>query len=211
VLRGVGAVCLTSTLAACTVPGQGPPPDLFRLTPKSTFDEDLPSVDWQLVIETPVAPAVLGGPRIVLTRAGTKVEYYARSNWTDRAPDMIHTLVIESFQNSGRIVAVGRANSGLRSDYLLKLGLRELEARYPVSGPPSVHVRLNALLVDMPERQVIGHAEFESDIPAAVDSMPVIVEAFDEALGKVLKRLVKFTLVTAEQDWQVERRERRRS
>ena len=87
------------TLAGCelTVPGQGPPPALYRLTPKSTFSEGLPVVDWQLVLEPPVADAGLSTTRVALQRSPTQLEYYARSRWTDRAPLMVQTLMIESF------------------------------------------------------------------------------------------------------------------
>ena len=37
----------------------------------------------------------------------------------------LQTLIIESFENSGRIVAVGRESVGLRADFTLKTELRE--------------------------------------------------------------------------------------
>ena len=43
--------------ASCALPGAGEPPQLYTLTPKSTFDASLPRVDWQLVVERPVASA----------------------------------------------------------------------------------------------------------------------------------------------------------
>jgi ABC-type uncharacterized transport system auxiliary subunit len=59
-LRAAGmAVVIAATLAGCTgmLPGQGPPADVYTLTPKSTFARDLPRVDWQLVVEEPLAAA----------------------------------------------------------------------------------------------------------------------------------------------------------
>ena len=52
-LVGFGAI------AGCAVqlPGSGEPAQLYVLTPKSTYPEDLIEVDWQLLIETPLAPA----------------------------------------------------------------------------------------------------------------------------------------------------------
>src|SRR3546814_9432834 len=96
------------------VPGQGPPPQLFRLTPKSTFRENLPQAEWQLVLEPPVADAGLNTTRIALQRSPTQIQYYARSGWADRAPLMMQTLMIESFENSRKIVSVGRESIGLR-------------------------------------------------------------------------------------------------
>ena len=108
-LRTALTLPLAALATACelAVPGQGPPPVLYRLTPKSTFSEDLPRVDWQLILEVPVADAGLNTTRVALLQTPTQLEYYARSSWTDRAPLMVQTLMIESFENSGRIVSRG--------------------------------------------------------------------------------------------------------
>ncbi len=190
-----------ATLASgCTgvLPGAGPPPRLFRLTPKSTFPGDLEPVDWQLVIETPLAPAGLDTTRIALQRASVELEYYARANWTDVAPTMIQTLVVESFENSGKIVAVGRESLGLRADFVLKLELREFQSDYSGGLVPDAHVRLNAKLVKMPQRTIVGSQSFEAKVSATADRIEDIVAAFDNALGKSLKELVLWTLQTGQ-------------
>ncbi len=187
-------------LAGCqvAVPGQGPPPELYRLTPKSSFREDLPTVDWQLVLETPQANAGIDTTRIALQRAPLQIEYYARAQWSDRAPQMVQTLMIESFENSKRIVAVGRDVVGLRADFVLKSELREFQTEYFQPGPPRSHVAIAARLVQMPRRAIIGTETFEASEPAAADSVPAVIEAFDESLGKVLRRLVEWTLQTGQ-------------
>ena len=183
-------------LAACSgiVPGQTPPPTLYRLTPKSTFREDLPPVDWQLVLETPVANAALNTTRIALMRNALQVEYYARSSWTDRAPLMIQTLMIESFENSDRIVSVGREGGGLRADFILKSELRELQAEYGKGGAPEAHVALNVKMVAMPLRDIIASESFGTRVAAGADRMDDVVLAFDEALGKVLRDIVEWSI-----------------
>jgi len=199
-LRGVSALSATTLLCACglTLPGQGPPPRLFRLTPKNTFAPDLPTVDWQLIIEEPLAPTGLNTARIALHRKIVELEYYALAGWTDRAPAMIQTLVVESFENSSKILAVGRKSLGLRSDFVLKLELREFQAEYNGDGPPDAHVRINAKLVRMPQRAIIGSQRFEASIKASADNLDDIALAFDEALGKTLKELVGWTLLTGQ-------------
>mgnify|MGYP002622616687 FL=1 len=180
------------------VPGQGPPPELYRLTPKSSFPEDLPSVDWQLVLETPQANAGIDTTRIALQRAPLQIEYYARAQWSDRAPRMIQSLMIESFENSKRIISVGRDTVGLRADFILKTELREFQAEYFEPGPPRSHVTIAARLVQMPRRAIIGSMAFNASEPATGDNVPAIVAAFDDSLGKVLRKLVNWTLATGE-------------
>lgn len=180
----------------CTavLPGQGDPPVLYDLSPKSTFSEDLPEADWQLVVETPVAAASLNTPRIALKRGPIKLDYYANAAWTDVAPQLVQTLIVESFENTGKIISVGREHAALRSDYLLKTELREFQAHYQGGGPPEAVVQINAKLVKMPQRTIIAGETFGTRVPAAVDSLPAVVEAFDEALGKTLKKLVEWTM-----------------
>ena len=185
-------------LGACDipVPGQGPPPLLYRLTPKSTFSNDLPTVAWQLLVEAPVVQAGLSTTRIALQRSPTRFEYYARASWTDRAPDMVQTLILESFENSSSIVAVGRDSLGLRADFVLKIELREFQAEYGAAAAPDIRVQLNAKLVKMPRRAIVASQRFESVDRATADRLEAIVDAFDGALGTVLRDLVEWTLRT---------------
>ena len=112
---------------------------------------------------------------------------------------MIQTLMIESFENSNRIVSVGRESVGLRADFVLKSEIREFQSDYLKPGEPSAHVGINAKLVAMPERIIVGSEKFDSVITAERDRLDDIIAAFDEALGKVLKRLVEWTLLTGEE------------
>ncbi len=191
-----GAVAMA--LAGCTVlPGEKPLPRLFVLTPKSTFDADLPKADWQLTIGKPVAEAGLSTARIALRHNPVTLEYFARANWIDTAPMMVQTLIVESFENTGKIVAVGRESVSLRADYRLIAELREFQAEYSGASAPTVRVRINAKLVRMPQREIIATVTDENRVAAKDASMQSIVQAFDAALGKTLKRLVQWTLRTA--------------
>ena len=173
----------------------GPPPNLYTLTPKSSFTSDLSKVAWQLVVEEPVASGGLNTDRIALRGEPTELKYFARARWTERAPRMIQTLLVESFENSGAIVAVGRKAIGLRSDYNLKSDLREFQAEYfEDDGIPTIRVRLNAKLVKQPMRAIIASQTFESAMKAEGKDMRQVILAFDQALGKVLRHIVEWAL-----------------
>jgi cholesterol transport system auxiliary component len=170
------------------------PPRLFVLSPKSTYDPGLPKVEWQLAIDTPIAEAGLASSRIALRQSALSVEYFARSAWTDTAPSMVQTLLVESFENTGKIVAVGRQSVALRGDYVLITELREFQAEYNGKPAPDVRVRLNSKLIRMPHRVIVANHTIESVVPAENGSLDAVVSAFDEALGKVLKRTVEWCL-----------------
>ena len=52
----------------------------------------------------------------------------------------------------------------------------------------------------MPERTIIGDEIAEGREPAARNGMDAIIEAYNEALGSVMKRLVTWTLRRIGQD-----------
>jgi cholesterol transport system auxiliary component len=194
-LRTLGGLTLLP-LAGCGVLSQYTTPlDQYTLSPKTTFQNPPPKVDWQLVVEKPVAAAGIDTARVALSRNPYQVEYFAKAAWTDNAPSMVQTLMIDSFQNSGSIVGVGREAIGLRPDYLLKTDLREFQANYRGNDPvPEVHVKMIARLVKLPERRIIASMTADRRAKAAGTKFTDVVDAFDEALGGVIKRIVMFTL-----------------
>jgi cholesterol transport system auxiliary component len=188
---------LAPLLSACSniIPGQGQAPQTYVLTPKSTFVAELPKVDWQLLVDTPVASAELDTTRIVLSRSPITIDYFGDAAWPERAPLMIQTLIVESFENTGKILAVGRETVGLRADYILKPELRHFQAVYGEGGAmPYAWVRLTVRMIKTPEGRIVAQDTFEAREPAERNAIEAVVLAFDEALGKVMKRLVAWTL-----------------
>lgn len=189
-------LALTASLAACSVlPSGGPAPQLFTLTPAKDFPPDLPSAKAQLLIEVPVAAAGLDTERLALMRGPTMVDYFSGSAWTDRAPLMVQGLLVESFENSGKIAAVARDSLTLRADFVMETDLRQFTALYEATGDiPSASVRLSVRLIRLPERQIVAQRGFEAAQKPAQNAMPAIVTAFDTALHTVMRDIVVWTL-----------------
>jgi cholesterol transport system auxiliary component len=189
------SVAFAVMLSACSLDlGGGPPPDLYTLTPKSTFAAELPKAEWQLVVEEPSAAKGIDTDRIAIAPTSLEVKYFPSARWADRAPKMIQGLLIQSFENSKKIVSVGRQSLGLRSDFVLKTELREFQAEKNADGTIIVRVRMNVKLIRPSLGAIVASQSFESVKPAASESVPDIVAAFDEAVGAVLKRSVAWTL-----------------
>ncbi|UUX49463.1 ABC-type transport auxiliary lipoprotein family protein [Nisaea acidiphila] len=197
-IAGTGTL-LPLALAGCGVlPKPMPPEQLYRLSPKSTFDDDIPAVGWQLGLEPPLAPAGLNSARIAVLRGELTMDYYSGAKWVDTAPSMVYRLLIESFENSGKIVGVGRSGASLRTDFELRTELREFQAEY-IDGAsnPSVRVRINCKLIKKPQRIILASEAFESLKESPDNRIESIVKTFDLALGSTMKRIVGWTLKSA--------------
>lgn len=201
----LSGVLLFAVAGCADLPFNRPPSQLFVLSPKSTYDTSLPKVSWQLSVDVPIAEAGINTSRIVVRRSPIRIDYFEGVNWSDIAPRMVQTLMIESFENSQRIVGVGRQNVALRSDYSLISELREFQAETVPDGPPRVRVRLNAKLIRLPQRVIVAGTNRESIVIAKGEGIDNIVNAFDEALGNVLKTIVTWSLQAGEKDHAAQR------
>jgi cholesterol transport system auxiliary component len=193
----LGMAALLAAGCGVELPGSQPPPRLFTLTPKNTFAAGLPTVPWQLAVEPPVAEAGLNTARVALSRTPLTLEYFEWASWVDTAPHMVQTLLVQSFENTGHIVAVARQSVSLRADFSLITELREFQAEYRTGGPPDARVRITAKLVKMPQRSIIATTSSEHRVAANGQTLDEVITAFDQALGKSLKHLVEWTLRTA--------------
>jgi cholesterol transport system auxiliary component len=165
------------------------------VTPKTTFDENLPRVKWALVVDRPNADPSFDTTRIART-AGVEVAYYADASWVDRPPAMIERMIIQSFRNSGAIEVVADRRADIRANFMLQTAITAFQAQASDAGPAEAQVAIAATLLSMPRRQVVGTTEIARSVPAEATNLDAIARAFDEALGGVMKRLVEWTLRT---------------
>ncbi|HET6621012.1 MAG TPA: ABC-type transport auxiliary lipoprotein family protein [Dongiaceae bacterium] len=179
-----------AALAGCgLIPKVNDPVPLYTLSAVTRFDRSLPKVHWQLIVGIPVASADLDTTRIALTRSPGVIEYFAKGAWADNAPILLQDKLIESFEASGAILAVGRDAIGLKPDYVLQSELRDFQAEFAGSAP-TAHLRLTAKLIRMPDRRIIASFATEEKVAAAGGSLPEIVDAFDRAASLAFENIV---------------------
>ena len=174
------------------------PTDLYDLTPKSTYAADLPAISAQIVIEEPTAASSVNTDRIAIKPNPYQVQYFPQARWVDRAPLLVQTMLVESFENTGKVDAVGRQAIGLSADFTLLTDLREFQATSSDDAKDafSVIVQLNMKIVQEPLGLIVASRSFVREVPANSGDMLAVVAAFDEALGKTMGQTV---------DWAVRR------
>ena len=190
----VAALALAPASCGSLLPAPSAPPKLYTLTPTTEFSPDPLRVRWQLLVDVPASAAALDTERIALSRSPTSIDYFADAAWTDRAPLLVQSLLVESFENSGRITAIGRESLALRADYMLRPELRHFEADYAQGAAPSAHIQIGLKLIKMPNRDITGQHRVEARAPARENQIPAIVEAFNTALHAAMRDAVEWTL-----------------
>ncbi|HKF70979.1 MAG TPA: ABC-type transport auxiliary lipoprotein family protein [Stellaceae bacterium] len=197
IARRTFLLALPAGLAGCSGPlGGGSPPQLYTLTPLKSFPPNLPRSSAQLLIEAPSAPGGLDTERIALMKSTNSLDYFAGAAWTDRAPKLVQDLLVESFENTGKIAAIDRESLALRADFVLEADLRDFTAIYSGSGMPVARVRMGLKLVRLPEKQIVGSHTAAADAPTQENSVPTVVQAFDTALHQVIGDAVAWTLTS---------------
>lgn len=150
-------------------------------------------VPWQLGVDTPIASDALDTPRMLVMPTPGAIETYKGGRWSDTAPLMLRGLLIQAFQDSGRIAGVGATASGLHVDFALSIDLHDFETQYRDGGPHAV-IRLNAKLSDLAVNRVRAARAFEADEPVGGLGAADAAAAFGRALDKLLPEMVAWTL-----------------
>ncbi|NOD77924.1 MULTISPECIES: ABC-type transport auxiliary lipoprotein family protein [unclassified Ruegeria] len=174
------------------------PNDLYLLTPKSTFSSALPRIQKQIVVQEPTATAAVNTDQIAIQPTPYQVQYLPRARWVDRAPLIVQTLLVESYENSGKVAAVGRSTVGLRADYVIAPDLREFQGivvqETETGKSVRIEVRMNIKVIDEYEDKIIASSSFQENVVAASDQTPDLVKAFDLALGRAMRDAVEWSI-----------------
>ena len=158
-----------------------------------------PSVTWPLVVAKPVASDALDSPRIAVRPEPDRLQVYQGAVWSESAPDLLQTTLVHGFEDSGKIVSVGRQASGVRSDFALLIDMRQFEAVYvDRNQPPAATIVLNAKLLGNPGGRVLAARNFRAEVPAADAKLPAVTAAFDQALTQVSTDIIGWTLTTGQ-------------
>jgi len=185
-------------LAGCASLFTKEPRPLFQLSAPSDFPMNLPRTSAQIVVDAPYAPEGLEPRRIAVVRATNAIDYLADGDWADRTPNMVRAVLVEAFENSKAVAAVGPDSLDLRADFEIEGDLRHFEAVYDshagASGAPTASVALAVKLVKIPERKILAQTLISARQPATANATPAIVEAMNQAMGSVAKQVVAWTL-----------------
>jgi cholesterol transport system auxiliary component len=192
-------------LAGCSLlggnkPGQGV--TIYSPVLEVRADPAWPQVDWQLAIARPSASRLVDSPRIGVRPVPGELQVYRGAVWAQPPTDQVEAAVLRLLEDSGRIAAVGRLTTGLRSDYRLALDLRRYEADYAGGDLPSAVIEINAKLLSNQDQRIVASTTFHQVQPAAGTATGEVAAAFGQALSRVSAQIAGWTLVNGQADRQ---------
>jgi cholesterol transport system auxiliary component len=192
------ASALILSLSACLSSGGG---KTIVYSPPVRIDArpDWPAVNWSLVVGKPLASEALDSSSIAVRPQPGELQAYADAQWSDPAPEMLQTALVQAFEDSGKIASVGRQSAGLHGEFVLLLDLRRFESVYEdPSRPPSAMIEVQAKLLANAGNRVLATRNFLVVAPARDKEIPQVVEAFRAAMTDLVGQVVGWTLVTGQ-------------
>jgi cholesterol transport system auxiliary component len=185
-------------LAACSsiLPAPPPAPDLYQLSPVALKPQAKP-IAAQIVVDVPLASRGLDTDRIVVRNNPYEVKYLAGVRWSDRAPLLVQSALIQGLESAGAFTGVGRPEDGIRSSYALMSDLRAFDVLSGgVAGRTKVQIVLAAKLVQ-PGGDVVASRLITKEAETKSNSDADVVAAFDEAVKAFAEETTKWVVSSA--------------
>lgn len=188
--RGIGALAACFLLAGCAVV-QGPPPETYDLTAPRDFSGKVGGTRAQLLISNPSSVSVLDSERIVVRPDPYVVTYLKGAQWTDKLPKLLQTRIVQAFENTGNVRAVGRPGEGLLIDYQIVLDIRNFEID---SSSGTAQVLISAKIMNDRNGRVLSSQQIGGQATISGSGNDEMVAALDSASQAAIDQLVRWVL-----------------
>jgi len=133
----------------------------------------------------------------ILGVTGTEAAYISGARWVSPAPELFTDALEGAFAGGSSRVRLLGPREITPGTQTLDIDVRTFEARYAVKdGAPTVVVIARARLLNR-DRTIDAEETFESSVPAGVNRVSSIVDAFDAAVTAVTGDIVAWTEANA--------------
>lgn len=193
----LAAILASLLLAGCAlVGGEKEPVAIYAPVVQVAADPAWPSVPWQLGIAKVHAGGMLESRRIAVRPVPGELQVYKGALWASEPAEQLRDAVLRTLEDSGRLGAVARQESGIASDYRLELDLRHYEADYAGAAVPAALIEVHAKLVRSIGREVVAERTFRESVPSQGVDVAQVAQAFGTALGGMAGDIAGWALAT---------------
>lgn len=192
------ALACALLLAGCSILGgdERERATIFAPDPRVSADPSWPTVDWQLSLSPPNAARTIDSFRIAVRPTPAEYQVYKGASWSKTPTDMLQDALLRTLEDSGRIGAVARQDTGIAADYKLLMDLRRFDADYAGNAVPAATIEVNAKLLHSIDQTVVASRTFLRAEPASGTDVAQVTDAFSRSLGAVTGEIAGWILVT---------------
>ncbi len=191
---------LAFPMAGCALLGDAAEYAIYAPQPQIAAPSDKAVIDWQLQVQEPYAGETISAPNLLVMPTPAVYEVFPAARWRDPPPMLVGTLLLQAFEQSGRIVGVDRAASGVNTDYVLSSELRDFQIEI-IAGTPRAKVTLHARLLGFADNRIVAARTFEASVPAAAADATSASNALESALAQLLPQVRDWTFEEGERAW----------
>ena len=186
---------MVAVLAGCgplvDLPGQGEPPNFYRLSAPDTTGAQSAEGAAVVMIETPSVPGDIAGSDIAIRGDGHRIQFLDGARWTDRTPDMLRRYLVTALRNAGPIRGIdGREDIDVQAGYRLRVDVERFHGR--LSGNPQVEVHMAATLLRNGPVTLMADRAFTVTRSAGSTSAEALVSAFDNAMDAIVSDMTQW-------------------
>ena len=186
---------LALLLAGCSlVGGEREPVAIYAPVPAVAADPAWPTVAWQLEIAKPHAGGMLESRRVAVRPVPGELQVYKGALWASEPAEQLREAVLRTLEESGRIGAVARQESGIAADYRLEMDVRRYEADYAGAPVPAALVEVHARLVREVGREVVAERTFRESSASQGTGTAQVAQAFGDTLAAIAHDIAGWTL-----------------
>lgn len=184
------AAAMALALGGCAaLGGSKPPPPTYDLTVPQKFAH-AGAPHGQLLIPEATALSPFDSDKIVVRPAAGEIAAMGDAQWSDRLTKLVQARVVQTFENSNLLRAVGRPGDRISADYDLLLDIRSFEIS---AADAAAEVEISAKVVSDSSGQIVAGRIFRAVVPAGATRGPAAVAALDAAFAKVAAAIVLWT------------------
>ncbi len=186
-LRFAAACSLSVVMAGCAVLMPSSPPSTYDLIVPQNLQKAQQSRAI-LVVAEPIAIQAINSERIVARTSSGQVTYIPDAQWADRLPALLQARIVQTLENSGRLVSVGRPGERLAAQNVLMTEIRAFEIT-DRGGASFARIELSAKIVRDASGHILTAKVFTAEIPVSDVNGGAASQGLNRALADVLTQL----------------------
>jgi len=176
-------------LSGCALISGSAVVDLYDISAPELHDVVRGSTRAQILVAVPNAMQALDTNRIAVRTGTATLGYIAGAQWADDLPKLLQAKLVQTFEQSGRVAAVGVPGEGLSINYSIRLNIRYFGL--DTDGARRAVVEFSARIVNESNGRVVASRSFDHSVVAGTGTAGA-VSALDSAFAQTAQDLAQW-------------------